>query len=63
MSVDTLIVGEGAHWTAVYAEENDLAIIYAGHYATETLGVRALSEQTGKRFGVPSTFISAPTGF
>jgi dinuclear metal center YbgI/SA1388 family protein len=61
-NADTLIVGEGPHWTAVYAEENDLAIIYAGHYATETLGVRAVSEQVGKNFGIPSTFISAPTG-
>lgn len=59
---DTLIVGEGPHWTAVYAEENDLAIIYAGHYATETLGVRALSEHVGKKYGIPSTFVSAPTG-
>lgn len=62
MNIDTLIVGEGPHWTAVHAEENDLAIIYAGHYATETLGVRALAEHLGKKYGIPSSFISAPTG-
>ena len=62
MKIDTLIVGEGPHWTAVYAEENDLAIIYAGHYATETLGVRALAEHLGERYGVSSSFVSAPTG-
>ena len=62
MKVDTLIVGEGPHWSAVYAEENELAIIYAGHYATETLGVTALGEHLGERYGIPSTFISAPTG-
>jgi putative NIF3 family GTP cyclohydrolase 1 type 2 len=62
MKVDTLIVGEGPHWTAIYAEENDLVIIYAGHYATETLGVRALAEHLGEKYGVPSTFVSAPTG-
>jgi dinuclear metal center YbgI/SA1388 family protein len=60
--IDTLIVGEGPHWTAIYAEENELAIIYAGHYATETLGVRALAEHLGAKFGVPSSFVSAPTG-
>ena len=60
--VPTLIVGEGPHWTAVYAEENELAIIYAGHYATETLGVRALAEHLGAKFGIPSSFVSAPTG-
>ncbi len=39
--IDTLISGEGPHWSAVDAEERGLVIIYAGHYATETLGVRA----------------------
>jgi len=60
--VDTLIVGEGPHWSAVDAEEKGLVIIYAGHYATETLGVRALAEEGGARFGLPWTFIEAPTG-
>jgi putative NIF3 family GTP cyclohydrolase 1 type 2 len=60
--IDTLVVGEGAHWTAVFAEENDLAIIYAGHYATETLGVTALAQHLGEKFGIPWSFVSAPTG-
>jgi dinuclear metal center YbgI/SA1388 family protein len=60
--IDTLIVGEGPHWTAVYAEENELALIYAGHYATETLGVRALAEHLGERYDISSNFVSAPTG-
>ncbi len=62
MKIDTLIVGEGPHWTAVYAEENELTIIYAGHYATETLGIRALAEHLGAKFRIPSSFVSAPTG-
>jgi dinuclear metal center YbgI/SA1388 family protein len=62
MKIDTLIVGEGPHWTAVYAEENELAIIYTGHYATETLGVRALAENLGAKFEIPSSFVSTPTG-
>jgi dinuclear metal center YbgI/SA1388 family protein len=62
MKIDTLIVGEGPHWTAIYAEENELAIIYAGHYATETLGVSALAEHLGVKFALPSSFVSAPTG-
>jgi len=62
MKIDTLIVGEGSHWTAVYAEENDLTILYAGHYATETLGVRALADHLGERFALPSSFVNAPTG-
>jgi dinuclear metal center YbgI/SA1388 family protein len=62
MGVDTLIVGEGAHWTAIHAEENDLVIIYAGHYATETLGVCALAQHLSEKYDLPWDFVSAPTG-
>jgi dinuclear metal center YbgI/SA1388 family protein len=60
--LDTLIVGEGPHWTAIDAEEAGLTIIYAGHYATETLGVRALAAHIGEAFGLPWLFLDAPTG-
>lgn len=60
--IDTLIVGEGAHWTAIEAEERDITVLYAGHYATETLGVRALAEWVSRAHNVPWTFIHAPTG-
>lgn len=60
--LDTLIVGEGPHWTAIDAEEAGLTIIYAGHYATETLGVRALAAHVGSAFDIPWLFIDAPTG-
>lgn len=60
--IDTLVVGEGPHWTAVYAEDNGLTIIYAGHYATETLGVQALAAEIAKEFGIAWEFIAAPTG-
>jgi dinuclear metal center YbgI/SA1388 family protein len=60
--VDTLLVGEGPHWTAVDAPEHGIAIIYAGHYATETLGVRALGAWLASEFDVPWSFIEAPTG-
>lgn len=60
--IDTLIVGEGAHWTAIDAEELGIAIIYAGHYATETLGVQALAAHVSSTFGIPWTFLHAPTG-
>lgn len=60
--IDTLIVGEGPHWTAVDGPEAGIAIIYAGHYATETLGVRAVAAGISDRFGIPYAFIEAPTG-
>ncbi|MFL5583531.1 MAG: Nif3-like dinuclear metal center hexameric protein, partial [Gemmatimonadaceae bacterium] len=62
LHLDTLVVGEGPHWTAVDAEETGLTIIYAGHYATETLGVRALAQHLGDKWGIPSSFVSAPSG-
>jgi putative NIF3 family GTP cyclohydrolase 1 type 2 len=62
MQVDTMIVGEGPHWTAVSADDLGLTIIYAGHYATETLGVRALAQHLGEKFKLPWSFIEAPTG-
>jgi dinuclear metal center YbgI/SA1388 family protein len=60
--VDTLIVGEGPHHTGVEAAELGIAVLYAGHYATETFGVRALGAELEHRFGLPWTFIAAPTG-
>ena len=60
--LDTLIVGEGPHHTAVEARELGIVVLYAGHYATETLGVRALGDALAERFGVTSTFVDAPTG-
>lgn len=60
--IDTLIVGEGPHHTAVEGPEAGLVIIYAGHYATETLGVHSLAEHIASEFHVPWTFIEAPTG-
>jgi dinuclear metal center YbgI/SA1388 family protein len=62
MGLDTLIVGEGPHHTAVQAADEGLTIMYLGHYATETLGVAALSAELARRFGVKSSFIEAPTG-
>jgi dinuclear metal center YbgI/SA1388 family protein len=60
--IDTLIVGEGPHWTAVEALERGIAVIYIGHYASETLGVNALAAEVGQRFDLEWTLISAPTG-
>jgi dinuclear metal center YbgI/SA1388 family protein len=60
--IDTLITGEGPHHTAVEAAERGMVIIYAGHYATETLGVSALAQHVSQRFGIEWTIIHAPTG-
>jgi dinuclear metal center YbgI/SA1388 family protein len=60
--VDTLIVGEGPHHSAVQAIESRIAVIYGGHYATETLGVRALAQHVSERFALSHVFVDVPTG-
>ncbi|HTE45083.1 MAG TPA: Nif3-like dinuclear metal center hexameric protein [Gemmatimonadaceae bacterium] len=62
LGLDTLIVGEGPHHTAIEARELGIVVMYAGHYATETLGVRALGEALAERYGLTSTFIDVPSG-
>jgi dinuclear metal center YbgI/SA1388 family protein len=62
LGADTLVTGEGPHHTAVEARELGLVVVYAGHYATETLGVRALARWIADRHGIPAVMIDAPTG-
>lgn len=60
--IDTLITGEGPHWTYAMAEELGVNILYGGHYATETFAVKALAAHLGERFSLPWEFLSLPTG-
>lgn len=60
--IDTLIVGEGPHHTAVDAVELGITVVYAGHYATETLGVQAIAQRVADEYRLPWQFVSAPTG-
>ena len=43
---------------SIAAEEAGVHFIAGGHYATETLGVRALSEKLAERFDVAWDFLS-----
>ena len=60
--VDTYITGEGPHWTYALAEELKVNVLYGGHYATETFGVKALAAHLSRRFKVPWVFLDHPTG-
>jgi dinuclear metal center YbgI/SA1388 family protein len=60
--VDTFITGEGAHHTVFDALELHINMLFAGHYATETVGVKALAEPLSARFGLPWQFHDHPTG-
>ena len=60
--IDTYLTGEGAHHTYFDAMELGVNVIYAGHYATETVGVKALAAHLGDKFGIPWEFRDHPTG-
>jgi len=60
--LDTFITGEGSHHTYFDAMEWGINVVYAGHYATERLGVEALAGHLAQRFGLPWKFHDQPTG-
>ena len=60
--LDTFLTGEGSHHNYHDAMELGVNLVLAGHYATETLGVRAVVERLGREFGVESGFLDRPTG-
>jgi len=58
--VDAFLTGEPAEHAMGEAAEAGMHFIAAGHYATETLGIRRLGEVVAGRFGVEHRFIDAP---
>jgi dinuclear metal center YbgI/SA1388 family protein len=58
--LDAFVTGEPAEHAMGDAREVGLHFIAAGHYATETFGVRKLGELISERFGVPHEFIDVP---
>lgn len=60
--VDTFITGEGPHHTFALAEETGINVLYAGHYATEVFGVKALSAHLAKKYQLTWEFLDHPTG-
>jgi len=62
LGMDTFITGEGPHHTFALAEEFKVNLIYGGHYATETFGVRAVTAKAAARFELPWCFVDHPSG-
>lgn len=60
--IDTFITGEGPHWSYTLAEELGINVLYGGHYATETFGVKALAAHIESKFNIPWEFVDHPTG-
>ena len=62
LGVDAFVTGEGPHWSYTAAEESGINLFYAGHYATETFGVKALAAHLSMKTGLPWSFLDHPTG-
>jgi dinuclear metal center YbgI/SA1388 family protein len=57
---DAFITGEPAERVMAHAREARVHFIAAGHYATETLGVRNLGEMLARRFALRHVFLDVP---
>jgi putative NIF3 family GTP cyclohydrolase 1 type 2 len=60
--LDAYITGETSHASFHQASERGLNVLFAGHYATETLGVKALARHLKDRFALDTVFLHIPTG-
>lgn len=58
----TYLTGEENHWVRNAAADMGINILFAGHYATETFGVKSLGVLLQEEFGLPTVFIDNPTG-
>jgi putative NIF3 family GTP cyclohydrolase 1 type 2 len=57
---DAFLTGEPAEPAMAQAREAGVHFIAAGHYATETFGVRRLGEHLAERFDVRHVFLDVP---
>lgn len=61
LGIDTFLTGETSHAHFYAASDYGLNVIFAGHYATETVGVQALGAHLAENFGVEAKFFDFPT--
>jgi dinuclear metal center YbgI/SA1388 family protein len=61
LGADTFLTGETSHANYWAASDYGLNIIFAGHYATETVGVQALGRHLADIFGLEVQFFDFPT--
>ncbi|WP_313694316.1 Nif3-like dinuclear metal center hexameric protein [Halorarum halobium] len=61
VGADALVTGEGKGKVYHEAREAGLTVFLAGHYATETFGVRSL-RALAEEWGLETTYVDHPTG-
>jgi dinuclear metal center YbgI/SA1388 family protein len=60
LKLDAFLTGEPKEHVMAQARESGVHFVAAGHYATETFGIRRLGELVAERFGVRHVFIDIP---
>jgi dinuclear metal center YbgI/SA1388 family protein len=60
LGVDAFLTGEPKEHVMAQARENGIHFVAAGHYATETFGIRRIGELVVERFGVEHVFAAVP---
>lgn len=58
--LDAFLTGEPTEWVMLLAQEHGIHYLAAGHYATETLGIRRLGDLLAARFGVEHVALDVP---
>ncbi|MFQ5400316.1 MAG: Nif3-like dinuclear metal center hexameric protein [Anaerolineae bacterium] len=61
LGADTFLTGETSHAHYWAAADHGMNLIYAGHYATETVGVKALGRRLAQELEVEVKFFNFPT--
>jgi dinuclear metal center YbgI/SA1388 family protein len=57
---DAFLTGEPAERVLALSREAGIHFLAAGHYATETFGVKALGDRLSERFGIRHVFLDDP---
>ncbi len=60
LGLDAFLTGEPAEHVMADAAEGGIHFFAAGHYATETVGIRRLGELVAERFGIEHSFCDVP---
>ncbi|MCX8068860.1 MAG: Nif3-like dinuclear metal center hexameric protein [Anaerolineae bacterium] len=60
--LDTFITGETRHSAFHTVAELEMNVFFAGHYATESVGLKALARHLEQKFGLETVFLDIPTG-
>jgi putative NIF3 family GTP cyclohydrolase 1 type 2 len=59
---DVYLTGEVSHSAYHQALELKMNVVYGGHYATETAGLKALAGHLAGEFPLQTVFLDLPTG-